>query len=63
MRCDRCGTDCEVTATVEIRWSFQKDGHTLFGAFLDPGSAERMLCTKCFAEVCEATAAMPEVKR
>ena len=63
MTCDRCGTDCELTATVEIRWSFKRDGHTLFGAFLDPGSAKRTLCPKCWAEVCEATATRMEVDR
>jgi len=60
MTCDRCGIDVELTATVEIRWSFHKDGRTLFGAFLNPGRAKRTLCPKCWAEVCEAIATRME---
>ena len=47
--------------TVEIRWSFQMDGKTLFGGILSPDSAKRTLCAACFAEVCKATATKMEV--
>lgn len=62
MTCDRCGADEELTATVEIRWSFQMDGKTLYGAFLSPNSAKRTLCTKCWVELCKATATKMEVE-
>lgn len=62
MTCDRCGADEELTVTVEIRWSFQMDGNTLFGGILSPNSAKRTLCAACFAEVCKATATKTEVE-
>ena len=61
MSCDRCGADEKLTAAVEIRWSFQMDGKTLFGGVLGPNSAKRTLCPKCFEELCKVTAKKMEV--
>ena len=60
MSCDRCGADEKLTAAVEIRWSFQMDGKTLFGGVLGPNSAKRTLCPKCFEELCKVTATKTE---
>ena len=45
---------------VEIRWSFQMDGKTLFGGILSPNSAKRTLCAACFEELCKVTATKTE---